>query len=409
MSNTRFFHIILSVRKGIIPIISFLILSILLPACSNDEPTPNPPDEPAPSLDRDVKTAILIYAVASNNLNSSFSDDLNESGDLYEMLEAAEQINLNEADVVIYSVELQGDVQLRRIVKDDAGKPGLQLIKEYDRNTFSTDPKRISEVINDFIELDKCDRRGLILWSHATGWEPDFSDHIVPIANYSFGADKYNGKYDYCDLIELNEAIPEGVFDYIWFDCCYMMQIESIYQLRNKARYFVGSPMEMAGEGTPYHLVLPLLARPDYNLADAIEIEARYFINRNIPIAISLLDATYLDEVMQAARLAAKGKRQNTLGLISYSRTPVGSLYDFSGFTERRGASLGAEWDSDYFSELMERLLPCRFAGEKNWSNRPIDPAGYSGLAVHNFNDDGDDVSEYYKQLAWYRDVYDDF
>ena len=207
------------------------ILGFFISSCRNDEP-----DEPVPT---EVSNSILIYAVASNNLYSSFLEDMKE------IEEGLAGVDFSKVDLIIYSVTPYQNGMLKRAVKDSEGNIIFKTLKEYDKSLYSTDPKRISQIISDYCEFSKADDRGLILWSHGTAWQPNFSDHITPNLNYSFGADNILGKTDYCDIDELAVAIPDGVFNYIWFDCCYMASIETYYQLRNKADYFVGSPMEL--------------------------------------------------------------------------------------------------------------------------------------------------------------------
>ena len=38
-----------------------------------------------------------------------------------------------------------------------------------------------------------------------------------------------------------------------------MQSVEVVYQLRNRADYFIGSPTEIPGPGAPYEVVVPAL------------------------------------------------------------------------------------------------------------------------------------------------------
>lgn len=363
---------------------------ILLGSCHNDEPEPP----------RVRSTSILLYAVASNNLSYAFTTDMEE------IREAGESIDLSEVDFYVYSVQSGDNAHLKRMVKDSEGNVDFETVKVYDRSMYSTDPRRMSDVISTYIGLTHAANRGLILWSHATGWKPEFSDHIVPEMSYSYGADQYKGKTDYCDILELDTAIPAGIFDYIWFDCCYMSSIECLYQLRDKANYFVGSPMEVAGEGCPYHLVLPLLARSRYSLPDAVEMESRYYSNRGMVYALALVDASALNEVAVAAEKGVTGKRPSPLRLQSYHRPPVDRLYDFQQYTHLWGSSLGDAWDELAFSTAMEKLVLYKSCSDTDWRKRPIDRDNFSGISVYYFQDLQNEETEHYKKLDWFRDVY---
>lgn len=386
-----------------------------------------------------AKTSILIYAVASNNLYYNFLDDKEE------MRKAASSINLKEADVLIYAVTPNANPQLSRLVDNHDGTYGFKVIKDYDRSQFSTDPERISAVIDDYVSYSKTDRRGLVLWSHATGWSPSFSDHVVPTpapdpadarakalpaqsavgdpslstsagmgsilpltpeANHSFGQDKYEGVSDRCDLKELSAAIPSDTFDFIWFDCCYMSQIEVFYEMRHKADYFIASPTELAAEGMPYDITLPFIAKDNYNLLAAVDAEAEYFKQKNTVYSIALIDASALEKVAEVSAKAVKGKRVSGVFLLKYSCYSNGPFYDFGQYTTEWGKSLGASWDPTEFESAMDELVIYKSASDKNWDRRPINAENFSGIGVHYYREDDEPDEQYYTTLDWFKRVY---
>lgn len=114
----------------------------------------------------DTKRTVLIYAVASNNLSSYLEKDVKE------MIAAAPSVDglSGEVRVLLYSVASKSaDVaNLAELVRDAKGQWCFQNVKSYDRNTFSTDPERISEVISDLREIAPAPNYGLVFWSHAT-------------------------------------------------------------------------------------------------------------------------------------------------------------------------------------------------------------------------------------------------
>lgn len=380
-----------------------VILLCMLSACKEDEP----------GEDTHYKTSILLYAVASNNLNYNFNDDFEE------IRRAGSSIDLNEADVIIYSVQLEGNPELRRMVKNPDDTYGFRTLITYDRDTYSTDPRRISQVIADYTRISNSENRGLILWSHGSGWTPKFADHVVtPPATKSasdetvapmlkaFGQDKYNNKSDYCDIIELAEAIPSSTFNYIWFDCCYMSSIEVLYQLRDKADFFVGSPNELVGEGMPYHLTLPFLAKEKYSLLGALDAEVSYFKQNNLIFAMALIDASALEDVATEAEKAVTGIRTGGALLYNYARRPDGPFYDFGQYTREWGNSLGDAWSEQDFNQALSRLVIFKESSERDFSNKVIKPENFSGISVHFFDDTYEPEEEYYKTLDWFKRVY---
>lgn len=406
-----------------------LLLGSLLmaPGCTGNEEPDSDPDKVEPT----IRTSILIYAVASNNLSYDFNNDMAE------VLEGAPGIDADKADVWVYSLTQKQAPTLSRLVwVEDKGEYAFEVRKEYDRKTFSTDPQRISEVIADYEELSKAPQRGLIFWSHATGWTPKFSDHIVADINESdimpaalrsapvisgsveedprgwYGQDIYEGQADYCDLLELDSAIPESTFDFIWFDCCYMSSIEVVYQLRHKAPYIVAYPTEMAAEGLPYQITLPYLAAADYDLTEAAKATAQYFLDKNSVITICVTRTDALEEVAREAAKATEvssKERPWAINLQKYSRSPSGPFYDFGQYTSEWGAKLGADWDEAAFRGAMEKAVVYKAASATGFDRREIKPENFSGLSCHYFYDDSTEETEYYKRLDWWKAVYPAF
>lgn len=69
--------------------------------------------------------------------------------------------------------------------------------------------------------------------------------------------------------MRLADAIPDGVFDFIWFDACYMSGIETAYELRDKCDTFVAYPTEVYTPGMPYNLTIPYILKETPDLKSA--------------------------------------------------------------------------------------------------------------------------------------------
>lgn len=147
----------------------------------------------------------------------------------------------------------------------------------------SSDSRTLADAI-EYIRTEwQSDTYGLILWSHGTGWIPTYMLHSVAqnlgyapgrdmqssvsedmlggylsgekaetrsfvIENRNYG----NPWYTAMEIKDLADAIPDGMFDFIAFDACYMGCVEVLYELRNKARYIISSPCEIISQGFPY-------------------------------------------------------------------------------------------------------------------------------------------------------------
>ncbi|MDE5839916.1 MAG: hypothetical protein K2H49_03250 [Muribaculaceae bacterium] len=381
------------------------ILLVILPSCEIDST-----DEPDPS---EVKTrrTVLIYAVASNNLSSYLADDKKE------MLKAAPDVYGlgSEVRVMLYSVNAQSasEATLSELAKNDAGQWDFIPVRSYDRNTYSTDPERMRQVYSDLLVESPSEAYGLIFWSHGTGWIPNFSEHEVPDKEglkRSFGADGYQNVMDYCDIDELASAIPDHMFDYIWFDCCYMMGIETVYQLRDKCEYIGGYPTEDWSPGMNYEATLPLLASVNPDLAAVGETFFDHYNSKNMAVTVTVLSTSGLERLAQAAAdIYAAGKRpESPFGLMNYSRLKT-AMYDFGQYTkefldlkDEEMLSLEAE-----FNRALSDIIIYAGCSTKDFNNREnaFDPEMYSGLSCHFPGSSSLQAEEYYNSLDWTKRV----
>ncbi|MDE7160528.1 MAG: hypothetical protein K2O24_06785 [Muribaculaceae bacterium] len=389
-----------------------LLLLLLAWGCSKDEP------ESPPLPVAEAQRTVLIYAVATNSLSYSLS------GDIAEMRVAASSIaGLGERiNVLLYRIDYSSGPALYEL---DAETADFKLLKKYDRSQFSTDPERISDVIGDAVAMRPANKYGLVMWSHATGWTPDFSTHSHGVKR-SFGQDKDGGVWDSIDIDALAEVIPSGVFDYIWWDCCYMGSIEVAYQFRDKSDYMVAAVSEVPGDGMPYHITLPLLARETPLISDAANEYYEYYhrISENkdlrdkIPATIAVYDMSRIENVAEAAaRIYASGEVPREQALQNYARRPCGPFYDFGQYTRLysqaypEGEPLRIAFDAamDKFV-VTSRCTPYNF---HVWSSSSYtDPNVYtwdtdifSGITCH--YPDPSTVAEenYYRSLDWWKRV----
>lgn len=371
-----------------------LAMSMLISCSSHDEPTP----------ENDVKKqTMLIYAVASNNLYPDLRSDS------LEILQAAENLNLKECALYMYKVTPTGNPMLLKLQKDGAGEPSFVEVKVYDRNLFSTDPKRLKSVIADVKAYSPSETYGLVMWSHATGWQYDKTDHQVPGMSYSFGADKYHGVTDHCNIDELAEAIPSSTFSYIWFDACYMGQAEVAYQLRDKADYMVGAVSEIWDEGNPYHLTLPYMLRATPDLAKAADIFYNYYVGKQMPVTMAVIDLKEMEGVAAACRnINSHNLEVDASVLQNYARGSNGPFYDVYQLSAER-----AQGNTELIEPLrnaLEKAVVYKAISETDFRGNPFDASVYSGLSCRNYQpNDFNETDGFYRTLDWALKTYADY
>ena len=349
-----------------------------------------PQDSPAESV-------TLIYAIAANNLNNNLYSDMRE------MMAVARDINLNKNIVLVYSVNASNQCRLQKLAVDDKGNGVFELVRDYPETPLSTDPERISRVIEDVVTMYPDTQKGLVLWSHATAWVPWFPPMSSQSKRRSFGQDNYQGVRYECNITELAEAIPADTFRYIWFDCCYMGNIETIYQLRNKADYIVGYPTEISTEGMPYDLTLPYLAAPNPDLEEASVILFKYYDAANIAISVAVVETDGLETLAHASRpFYLSGRQPASLSIVNnYSRLNGYPLYDFEqlmlGYSD-----IGQEM-TDYLKFAIDSCVKLSLVSDKGWNNVYFNHTNECGLSVSNFINKETAADNFYTGLDWYK------
>lgn len=215
---------------------------------------------------------VLVYMAADNTLDdmvvpnlSAMSNSIKDISGQYNLIAFVDRKNKYP-----YMLHLHGN--------------RIDTLKIYNE-LQSSDSQTLADAI-EYVRTEwKADTYGLILWSHGTGWIPTYQLHSVAWnLGYAPGRDMQvvaedhlggylsgdiaetrsfaledrnygNPRYTGMEIKDLADAIPDGMFDYIAFDACYMGCVEVLYQLRNKARYIISSPCEIISYGFPYSIV----------------------------------------------------------------------------------------------------------------------------------------------------------
>lgn len=389
----------------------------LLVSCKDQDT----PDEPQPPLEETLsETTLLIYAVATNSLTYNLVSDKNE------MLEAAAScdeigkplFDVEKNNILIFETQYyynednvrEPRINLLKMVKDEDGSFKWDIEKEFTDEVPSLQPSRISEIINYVAENYKAENYGLILWSHSTGSQPYLPTETregLPSA-YSFGQDKSESDpYIEINVDDLANQIPDHFFDYIWFDSCYMSNIESIYQFRNKCDLYVGYPTEVLDDGMPYQVVLPYLVgkQPD------ILAGARQFFDfyANYIATIAVIDMSKIDILSDFCnQIYNEGLEVSSYSLKKYTRYSTGPFYDFGDYTKAMAELAEIELTDDVWNAVLDECVLYKAATTRDFSYGNIDPEKYSGISTHlySFSETDSAVETYYRSLDWYKKVF---
>lgn len=415
----------MTTKKSFLYIFQLLLIfsSVLLGLSSCDDETikvkdPNekdPENETRFPLEKPAESTLLIYSVATNSLSGNLVRDKNE------MLEASSAIDLSKNIVLLCETRYKladdgvtriGDVNLLRLLKNEEGGYWDTIMK-YGTEVISLAPERISDVV-DWVSINyPSDYFSMVFWSHSTASQPYAytKSGVAMPEEYSFGQDLTtpDKTYQELNIDDLAAALPDNLLDFIWFDSCYMSNIESLYQLRNKSKKFGGYPTEVLDEGLPYQYVLPLMAQKNADLNLIADTFFEYYSNSIATVAT--LDMAEIEPLAEFCRQHFDiTKNISTSFLMKYSRYTVGPFYDFGDYMRAMLMDENGNIPSELKEEmdtLLDNFVKFKAATNYDFSYKRIDQERYSGISTHFYQKNLNSSSEdYYRSLDWYKKVF---
>lgn len=343
---------------------------------------------------------ILVYMIATNNLGSNGFDRL----DIDEMKKAISSYTDGDCRLLIYYTGYKAQPSLIEI-KNIGNQATEQTIKEYASTLHASVTKsRFSEVINDIKTYAPAEEYGLVLWSHSDGWARSLKSLNTSIRD--FGLD--NGAKMPID--SLADAIPNGTFHFIYADVCYMGSIEVAYQLRNKTKYYIGSPTETPGYGMAYDRAIPLFFEQECNLLKVCQEMYKYYSSEAEKayrsLTISLIDCSQLQNLATVCHnIHASAKRINDISnLQHYNQTAPYFYFDFKQYMDSISSTeiLSKEFNNALSDVIIYKAsTPTITFGSILY----IDNNKFSGLSSFIMGTGSNENEEYYKTLDWYNDV----
>ncbi len=386
----------MDMEKYIRCLIISLFAALGLTACHDD-------DGPDP-VDPTVHRTVLVYMVADNSLGSMGCD----RKDIEEMLKAVKAGGLNGGRLMVYHGRTSTDTnppQLLEITPD-----GQSCLKAYPVATedgskiYSVDPERIREVLADTKEVAPAEEYAIVFWSHSNGWlgpaTPDDNRYR------SFGDDRGH----HITIPTLANTLAGEKFAFIYFDCCQMVNVESMYELRHLAPVIVGSPTELGIDGMRYDLNVPLffISEPDLVLA-ARNTFGDYSAN-GLECQMAVVRTDGLDELASVTREIFAGVTsypEDVSSLQRYCRPNERcwsyDMYDYMKvLTADREPALFAKWKKAFDSVIIYAETTPRAISSTAY---PLYVTSYSGLGTHVITSPADISYRCYDEMAWWRDV----
>lgn len=379
--------------KILIPV----LLGVILLGCSGESG-----DSPGPPAPVSQQRNVLVYMVANNNLGSSGYD----RADIAEMWKATDAIQ--NGRLFVFHSASDGTQTLLEI-KDGQSFPVI----DYDASVPAVSSARMEQVIKDVNKTAPNSSMGLVLWSHASGWIQDGMENAPMRSFGSEGSKKMN-------ITTLQEVLERfNKFDFIYFDCCYMATVETLYQLRNCTDVFVGSATELPSEGMDYSLNLPcFFAQPDADMEAAAANTFQVYDQRTGSMRTCTMSVILSSDLERLAAATATIYSKSGTGIpAGYSPQRFQNVreenclyFDFYDYVQALTVDSegnvrypGAVDDFTRFQNAFSAVVSKSYQTPLLWSAVPLDR--HHGLSTYILRSDGDAATKNYSSLGWYTDV----
>lgn len=374
--------------------------SLLLTGCHStnvpDPPVVDPPEEEEPEKIKTSRT-VLVYMVATNNLGSWGED----AQDMKEMQQAAQEGGLRDGRLILYHAAYNGDVMLKEITAT-----GIDTLKVYEGDIISVSAKQMQAVISDVKELAPAKDYGLVLWSHASGWLQDGLAEVDPAPQNglrSYGQD--NSKK--MNISTLANCLSGKDFSFIYFDCCYMGSVETLYQLRDVTKTAVAAPTEIALDGMPYHLNVPCFFAEEADMVGAATNTFDFYYPsykpNDCPLSIAVVNMSALEDLALVTKeIYLNATECYPDGYNPQRFTIASTCYYFDLEDYVKTLCTDPElWDQ--WLQAMQQAILYKANAESIWGTYPLDRFG--GLSTYIPTQESDFEKKGYNTLEWYDKV----
>jgi len=315
--------------KAFFPVMMMMV--VLMTACSNEDNAPEAVQRAMVQRERVAQgKTVLVYMAGRNSLSKDI--DFVEI-DLNEMKEGSKR--LSDTDNLIVFVRRYHDAEqpwLARIkngeVTDSVSLADMGIAGSDGQNRAS-DPAVMEGVMHYAYSHYPAmgDGYGLVLWGHGSGWLIEKEVREACSRGYGVDYGGYVGSQDgrWINIPSLASVLANMPhLNFILCDCCNMMCLENLYELRSVADYIIGSPAEIPDEGAPYDQIVPDLFADGAFYTGIID---KYYASAKGYLPLTAVQTSEMENLAQATRQAMQavnekvGSYPDMTGLIHYQYT----------------------------------------------------------------------------------------
>ncbi len=300
---------------------------------------------------------------ADNNLNESAEDDLESlrKGSLYSEIEIVVQLDrwdfVDTQETIRYHIKNGKIEEIKRLGETNSGDPTI--LKNFIEESAKAYPSK---------------KLIVVIWSHGTG--VDDSDiystkrehYFVPTEEIEEIAISFDDSAkDFLDNIELQKALDVDVpIDIIGFDACLMGMFEIAYQLRNKAKFIVGSQFVEPASGWDYPRILEDLSIDKESKTIATELVkfyADYYKYKSSDVTQSAYNLEVIEDVAKCLDVFARlllenldNKKDLKYTILNSQLFNKNEYVDMVDFVKNVQGRLKIESLEPYAKKLLEAL-----------------------------------------------------
>ena len=360
-------------------------------ACSNDDvpevvkPTP---ERDASRSDAQTKT-VLVYMAGKNDLKDIVPSDLNE------MKLGSRQLSDNDNLLVFVCRYENNETPWLGRIKNGEVIDSLCLsdmgITSSDGENRASDPVVMEGVMRYAFSHYPAtgNNYGLVLWGHGSGWL--MMDEVKPRRSRAFGVDWGNSQ-DFHNGRWINISTLKGILDdmphlkFIMGDCCNLMCLENLYELRNNCDYIIGSPAEIPGQGAPYDQIVPDMFADGKFYSNIID---KYYQSVRGCLPLTAVQTSEMEHVAQATRQALQAVKAtmssdyaDMTGMIHYYHTdssndflPKYNIFYDAGdfFLAHAPQDVYQQWKQVLDKAIVDHRNATSWATDKIWSMKYSD------------------------------------
>lgn len=271
-----------------------------------------------------------------------------------------------------------------------------QTLKEYSGNNYTT-TEGLTQLLNDVKGYAYGLNYAMIIGSHGVGWtfKEDWTNYPYRAKQFDGPINETSTPYEYYKHGEMTDAhtrffgslsdmkqfsmnvptLADAIkaagmkMQYIYFDDCYMANVEVAYDLREVTNYLVASTCEMLATGTPFASSWKYLASPTPNYASMVSTFVDFYNKSDYPYAtLSAIDCRNMDQVaMMMKEINSQYKFDETLldDLQSMDGFEQPIFYDMRSYLDHLCPNTNAY---KQFLSVLDKTVPNKNHTEKYYS-----------------------------------------